>query len=173
MTDVKRLLRQATPLPWFDGGDIESVALTIAEQPYIDQGGSDQWPADKALILHAVNRLPDYQLAVEALEILVTDLDREDVAGMSPRIWESYGLARTVLRRLETDRSSSHNRLDDATVAVVEDAFRERTDFGVFGTSDADKRDMHRVLTAIFGELHGIDAEEMSPAAPWNDGKAT
>ena len=56
MSEAKRLLEQATPLPW----DRMPV-----EQDYT----SCEWSsADEALIVYAVNRLPDYEAAVEALE---------------------------------------------------------------------------------------------------------
>ena len=53
MTEVKRLLAEATPLPW-------DRSRPVPERE-----------ADAALIVHAVNRLPDYEAAVEALERVV------------------------------------------------------------------------------------------------------
>lgn len=53
MTDVKRLLAEATPRPWHSW-----------RSRYVN--GS----ADAALAVYAVNHLPDYLAAVEALEAL-------------------------------------------------------------------------------------------------------
>ncbi len=76
MTDVKRLLDEATPLPWgvvmdhslYDGpmigavGSLGPTSLYVAETANAEVG-----ERDAALIVYAVNRLPDYEAAVEAL----------------------------------------------------------------------------------------------------------
>lgn len=82
MTDVKRLLDEATPLPWAyrlmklpapkrqwcvvraDDHDGKTYLTFMSE----DSVGAEQ---DAALIVYAVNRLPDYEAAVDALERLV------------------------------------------------------------------------------------------------------
>lgn len=85
MTDVKRLLNEATPLPWrvwdaprpgiesdgANGGRGESVVV------YGEQNDMEgvQTPEDAALIVHAVNRLPDYEAVAVILERLLDDLE--------------------------------------------------------------------------------------------------
>lgn len=86
MTDVKRLLYEATPLPW--------------PEDYGQAIGDDiNDPADAALAVYAVNRLPDYEAAVDALERLINVGDAlwED----HPPVWMSEAdEARAALRRL-------------------------------------------------------------------------
>ena len=64
MTDVKRLLDEATPLPWavHDG-----AILTMRP----DDSREIEHDNDLALIVHAVNHLPAYEAAVDALEWFV------------------------------------------------------------------------------------------------------
>lgn len=104
--DVKRLLDEATPLPWtiFEhplghivasppkpNGKRDKVVLTPGMTP------EDVAKADTALIVHAVNRLPDYEAAVDALERLVTTVEMFFAgAERDPAVIE----ARAVLRRL-------------------------------------------------------------------------
>ena len=85
MTDVKRLLEQATPLPW-DGFGCHYELDGEAE--------------DHELALYAVNHLPDYEAAVDVLAMLVGDLEREDISTLDISVWESYGMARYILQRL-------------------------------------------------------------------------
>lgn len=74
MTDVKRLLEAATPLPWhkdldyFYDGNREQIGHTGECGA---AWGHKPWGANARLILYAVNRLPDYEAAVDALERLV------------------------------------------------------------------------------------------------------
>lgn len=98
MTDVKRLLDEATPLPWKatrknhwswigadDGVPAHQTAVcTDARKP------------DAALIVYAVNRLPDYEAAVDALERLVA-FDED------PGNLDALDEARAVLRRLRPE----------------------------------------------------------------------
>ncbi len=91
MTDVKRLLAEATPLPWrhgyrqfdewerIEGPDKRQVA------DYLKNDG------DAALLVYAVNRLPDYEAAVDALvewdaaenELPLDGFDDDHVAEMA------------------------------------------------------------------------------------------
>jgi hypothetical protein len=69
VTNAKRLLEQATPLPWDlyayvnGGGRFHRDDRTLVADVYNE--------GDRDLIAYAVNRLPDYEAAVEALERLV------------------------------------------------------------------------------------------------------
>lgn len=73
MSGVKQLLAEATPLPWFRQG-------TLVNGP--DRGGVNIGPLlmdvyserDAALIVYLVNHAADYEAAVEALELLVTQV---------------------------------------------------------------------------------------------------
>lgn len=83
MTDAKRLLEQATPLPWMaEQPDTESPLWLFAAAREgntalahfgVCRGGpvDSRDTADARLILHAVNRLPDYEAALDALEALL------------------------------------------------------------------------------------------------------
>lgn len=82
MTDVKKLLAEATPLPWRDAGydnrhdDLYGCDLAAGSNAWITMGGGREGGegsmlhADAALIVHAVNSLPDYEAAVDALDKL-------------------------------------------------------------------------------------------------------
>jgi hypothetical protein len=83
MSDVKRLLEEATPLPWKPFADkrhpVEGRVGCVATAPngatavcYGTNG------TDAALIVYAVNRLPDYEAAVEALERCLESWDYGD-----------------------------------------------------------------------------------------------
>jgi hypothetical protein len=61
MTSAKELLDAATPLPWSRG------MFTVPDGP--------GWDSDAALIVYAVNHLPDYEAAVEALERMLAAAD--------------------------------------------------------------------------------------------------
>ena len=63
MTDVKRLLSEATPLPWFHH-KYDLIVDDLGE-PIAQVEDSE---ANAALIVAAVNHLPDYEAAVDALE---------------------------------------------------------------------------------------------------------
>ncbi len=80
MTDVKRLLDEATPLPWRvrdainERGRIEAVLVAAPTDVRRDGIVADtgefpdrQAKPDARLIEHAVNHLPDYEAAVDAL----------------------------------------------------------------------------------------------------------
>lgn len=94
MSDVKRLLDEATPLPWIlpnppdgvaegmiygsDGWAVVDGMLFEGDraertkdwrQPFTRPDG--QHLANAALIVYAVNALPDYEAAVDALERLI------------------------------------------------------------------------------------------------------
>ncbi len=113
--DVKRLLAEATPLPWsYDRegfGYIHSLALGALDG---DSGATVHWDyeglgaiwnhdADPDLIVYAVNRLPDYETAIDVLERLVATWDAgaedtigENVLALAPLIREGGA----ILRRL-------------------------------------------------------------------------
>lgn len=114
MTDVKRLLEQAIPLPWrvLKDDDYEGTGIL---------GGGDEWSIDEgqlayaqrqvdyfpdeanaALIVFAVNRLPGSEAVVEAAGALVTWIDGNGRPKMYP---EASGLARlrAALARLRDE----------------------------------------------------------------------
>ncbi len=83
MSDVKQLLAEATPLPWrLSGRDVHwerdpsisersGLGYEIDGPPEASLRGQFEKYADAALIVAAVNRLPDYEAAVDALERVV------------------------------------------------------------------------------------------------------
>jgi len=98
MSDVKRLLSEATPLPWSVGEirdesdssgvgpDIGSAIVGPAGQAVVSAYNFhccsfpidvDVEKADVDLLLHAVNSLPDYEAAVDALDAYLDHLDSE------------------------------------------------------------------------------------------------
>lgn len=66
MTDVKRLLDEATPLPWGDPFDIHygDYGWYVPGSPLGETDDSERGRADATLAVYAVNRLPDYEAAV-------------------------------------------------------------------------------------------------------------
>lgn len=119
MSDVKRLLDEASPLPWADGGyqgvhdEIYGCDLSGAGGACITLGGGREGGegsmahGDAALIVHAVNHLPDYEAAADALEGLLTHAvphlrgETSPAAMQSdPRLWSSVQKGRAALRRL-------------------------------------------------------------------------
>ena len=106
MSEAKRLLDEATPLPW----EVGKPSLFPAGRARLIWNGRElfatSWRAkdteDAALIVHAVNRLPDYEAAVNALERLINVGDAlwED----HPPVWMSEADdARAALARLRGD----------------------------------------------------------------------
>jgi len=92
MSEAQRLLEQATPLPWVQGADdINGEVDGYEDFPVI----STTWATkeDAALIVYAVNRLPDYEAAVDALEELLPTVPHLIVPEAAVR-------ARAALRRL-------------------------------------------------------------------------
>lgn len=109
MTDVKKLLDEATPLPWRDLWEHSDPEGDYPVGIKGNDGEPNNWvvrhdddlgtPLDKnnALIVHAVNHLPDHEAAVDALKRLtwLADGDQDDEE------WDdAYREARAVLRRL-------------------------------------------------------------------------
>ena len=83
MTDVKRLLEAATPLPWsvwdaprpgIEGGDGPEAASVVVYGEHEEMEGVSTLE-NAALIVYAVNRLPDYEAAVDALERMVASCE--------------------------------------------------------------------------------------------------
>lgn len=77
MTRAKELLDAATPLPWaFDGNRLHPAD---SEYPVIagplGMEAAKTHPDDAALIVYAVNRLPNYEAAVEALKSIASSPD--------------------------------------------------------------------------------------------------
>jgi hypothetical protein len=73
MTDVKQLLERATPLPWSVGKSVHHDGHNLWQtdtQGDITSPNAHLSPEDAALIVYSVNRLPDYEVAVDALERL-------------------------------------------------------------------------------------------------------
>lgn len=104
MTDVKRLLEQATPLPWrvrrsIHGDGYRHVQIG-KDESYTTL---DLEPADARLIVTAVNRLPDYEAAVDALARVIGAIDREAISFEDESMRQSMieiHEARSALRRL-------------------------------------------------------------------------
>lgn len=120
MIDVKRPLEEATPLPWIGetvlaerGGtssritDEEGRIVALADEP------------DRALIVYAVNRLPDYEALVEAVVAYVAAEDEANrLADADDAEWlaacqaekrESDNL-RAALRRLHDEEPAEQMR---------------------------------------------------------------
>jgi GTPase SAR1 family protein len=82
MNDAKRLIEEATPLPWRQYETHQIVSVSDTGEPDDLGAVADCYESpDAALIVYAVNRLPDYEAAVEALDELlhvvdIGDLDR-------------------------------------------------------------------------------------------------
>lgn len=122
MTDVKRLLEQATPLPWrispgpevdptdwviFGGPPgADAIWVTNLEEPLTGWAtNSTAFPparvamqgmeANAELIVYAVNRLPDYEAAVDALHAIYSG----EIGFKNPH-HPDIAKAREVLRRL-------------------------------------------------------------------------
>ena len=102
MSDVQRLLDEASELPWgaeWPQKERATLAYIIRERETGPQVANVLLADDANLIVHAVNRLPDYEAAVDALERLINVGDAlwED----HPPVWMSEADdARAVLRRL-------------------------------------------------------------------------
>ena len=113
MSDVKRLLNEASPLPWSQ--DEFDLYLTDAEGEPVHwdhEGLGATWgkDANPQLILHAVNHLPEYEAAMDALEYIErrlrpVDPPRRD--GHEGRRWadvdDAYTMARGARRRVRGD----------------------------------------------------------------------
>lgn len=98
MSDVTKLLEEATPLPWIAndhefvfGPDGDSVAKTYSN---LALGGDASDNAD--LIVYAVSHLADYEAAVDALEGLLAVVDHTHGQGE----WATAEAARAALARL-------------------------------------------------------------------------
>jgi hypothetical protein len=111
MSDVKQLLEQATPLPWRTilPGDtgwkarryFRCVAFSTKRDE--DYTTSPLIPADARLIVHAVNHLPDYEAAVDALERIARPIGagyQGDVQDREALVRWMVSEARAALRRL-------------------------------------------------------------------------
>lgn len=74
MTDARRLIDDASPLPWVWEGSMGGVRTD--QVAVVATGGFNRTPPpDAELVLYAVNRLPDYEAAVDALAGLVAMFD--------------------------------------------------------------------------------------------------
>lgn len=95
MTDVKRLLDEATPLPWeMDHPEDGVFRIRSGQVRAVDRLVSiDMLRENAALIVHAVNSLPDYEAAVDALAVLLDEDEDDDPAA-------TRQAAREVLSRL-------------------------------------------------------------------------
>ncbi|MBE3073140.1 MAG: hypothetical protein IMZ67_09210 [Acidobacteria bacterium] len=96
--DLRRLLAEATPGPWMDAGDIESVTLTIASNPYPGDMPHDGWDVNAALIVAAVNALPDLLAVVDAARDLYPTL----VSVQADRIYVTPDVANAIVRVYHT-----------------------------------------------------------------------
>jgi hypothetical protein len=117
MSDAKRLLEQATPLPWAttphdDGADVYAMRMTRDGVPVLDGVLAEFLGAPNAVLaVYAANRLPDYEAAVDALEALAdaaTALENRAIrSGGEFHVWAEERMvtevrdeARAILRRL-------------------------------------------------------------------------
>ena len=95
MTDLKRLLDEATPLPWIRLWELLNVHAPGHDDlfgqlvPSIHHPGSREAQANIDLAVAAVNALPDLLAAVEALERCIEGFQTV----------EQWQEARAVLRR--------------------------------------------------------------------------
>lgn len=83
--DVQAMIEAATPLPWRQSGTPEhphwyiSGPDTLVHGPWLQayddtvQETKDRWNADAALIVYAVNHLPQYEAVAAALEQVIAD----------------------------------------------------------------------------------------------------
>ena len=114
MTRAKELLDAATPLPWRQADtDDEGTGILAGPELSIDEGQvawaesfGSVYPSahNAALIVYAVNRLPDYEAAVEALfrlEGAVQDYI-DDPKTMTP-LYPEVRNAREALARLRDE----------------------------------------------------------------------
>lgn len=84
MIDVKKLLSEAAPRPWRSVRGYGPDKFMPKGYRYVQFGpteakadgrGTDQLaPADADLIVYAVNRLPDYEAAIDALDALLREV---------------------------------------------------------------------------------------------------
>lgn len=90
LTDVKRLLAEATPLPWDRLGQriirgLEGIARcesdggNLADGWLTEEQIEDEEIANAILIVHAVNTLPDYEAAVDALDDMIHRFNPQNV----------------------------------------------------------------------------------------------
>ena len=109
MTDVKRLLDEATPLPWVvqEPGENDPGAGTVFIDTHAYEDGpepviAEPYPlgrSDAALIVYAVNHLPDYEALADAAESCLREWDTLGPTGTQDTITEHASL-RAALRRL-------------------------------------------------------------------------
>jgi hypothetical protein len=90
-SEAQRLLDAATPLPWRDNDGI--VRMHGDRVPF-------RTPADAALTVYAVNRLPDSEAAVEAWGSLLDMLDNQPEAVRTAEYIDRWKAARAALARL-------------------------------------------------------------------------
>lgn len=125
-TRAKELLEQATPLPWHStvlpktttdeyGNPVERIPSVYGrprDEVYIVNIGRGypgarldgvRKEADAALIVYAVNRLPDYEAAVEALDDVFTRLDDHFGEDGPDWLYEWADKARAALARLRDE----------------------------------------------------------------------
>jgi hypothetical protein len=110
MSRAEELLKQATPLPWGQIG--QTIARGLHSVARTDERMEDEELANAALIVYAVNRLSDYEAAVEALDRLTdyardlcrhNERDHECTAGALTRAEGAVEHARAALRRLRDE----------------------------------------------------------------------
>ena len=100
--ELRRLLAEATPGPWIDAGDIESIPLTIASDPYaaIGRDPSPQWAKNAALIVAAVNALPALLDVADAARIWLDAWDRTEVESWAMNSAKRIDALRAAVGRL-------------------------------------------------------------------------
>jgi hypothetical protein len=80
MTDVKRLLDEATPLPWTVQHDEDWKTDDVFGAdgvPVIgEEYDTERAAPNAALIVAVVNKAPDYEAAVDALDVLIRSTER-------------------------------------------------------------------------------------------------
>jgi hypothetical protein len=106
VSDVKRLLDEATPRPWWElatGSEGFSILPPTGVRGSIARLTNQSFYQDQInaqLIVYAVNRLPDYEAAVDALERLERIIAPLRIASEYDGIASALSQARAALARL-------------------------------------------------------------------------
>lgn len=115
MSEAKRLWEQATPLPWQDIGYSTSGHGAVFGCDLADKDGTPiTWAGiegteaairsheDAALIVYAVNRLPDYEALRETVEAMWDSVENDPSSSLEKDLeWERrWSRVSDALRRL-------------------------------------------------------------------------
>ena len=73
LDEIRAREAAATPGPWFDTGDVESVGVSIAMDPYADINPDRAvWKVNADFIAHAREDIPFLLAEIERLELALT-----------------------------------------------------------------------------------------------------